>query len=209
MSLTSKVLLVLEGPTVARVRFRFPIAGSHVTIAPQTFYHVARAIRAGRVTVSPPTDLQAGAAAQYNDVARTRTDGTVVPANTLEVKAVAGRYDEATVVHESLHAAYDLLHTGLDGNAEEASAMVCTALYCLMTGLPRPGWAAVPIFATAEQTAKTLLRQYQRGVRGIPWVGNAEWQALRLAVALNPLYFLRGPGGIAGLIFGQQYPHDG
>ena len=51
MSLTTRVLSVLDGPSVARIRFRFPIAGSHVTIAPQTFYRVAHAIRSGHVSV--------------------------------------------------------------------------------------------------------------------------------------------------------------
>ena len=113
MSLRSRVLDVLSGPAVARMRFRFPIRGSHVTIAPQTFHHVPRAIRLGQVTASPPTDPAAGVAAQYNDVARTRADGTAVAANTLEVVSATGRLDEAYIVHESLHAAYDLLRTGL------------------------------------------------------------------------------------------------
>src|SRR3954452_5865422 len=93
MSLESRVLQVLDGPTVARIRFRFPIRGSHVTIAPQTFHHVAGAIRSGRVIVRPPTDLAANVGAQYNDVARTRADGTLVRANTMEINSVAGRLD--------------------------------------------------------------------------------------------------------------------
>src|SRR4051794_37942705 len=114
MSLESRVVHILNGPTVARIRFRFPIRGSHVTITRQTFHHVAHAIASGRVIVRAPTDLAAGVAAQYNDVARTRANGTVVRANTLEAKPAFGRLDEAIIVHESLHAAYDLLRTGLD-----------------------------------------------------------------------------------------------
>jgi len=209
MSLRSRVLQVLNGPAVARIRFRFPIRGSHVTIAPQTFQHVARAIRLGQVHIKPPTDLAVGVAAQYNDVARTRADGTVVAANTLEIKSAAGRLDEAHIVHESLHAAYDLLRTGLDANAEEASAYVCTALYCRMTGLPRPGWANGQIYANAELTARTLLAQYQKGDPGIPWVGEHEWRMLRAGVGLHPVY-TSGPAGIfTGWVIGQQYTHDG
>lgn len=209
MSLESRVLDVLNGPTVGRIRFRFPINGSHVTIAPQTFHHVARAIRSGGVIVRPPTDLAANVGAQYNDVARTRADGTAVRANTLEINSVAGRLDEANVVHESLHAAYDLLRTGLDANSEEASAMVCTALCCRMTGLPRPRWTGSRIFADAERVANTLLKQYQKGDRGIPMVGVAEWKTLRVGVMLEPVYFLRGPAGLFGTLAGVQYTHDG
>jgi hypothetical protein len=209
MSLESQVLALLLGPVAARIRFRFPIPGSHVTIAPQTFYVVAHAINSGRVHVRRPTDLPAGAAAQYNDVARTRADHTVVAANTLEITGIGGRLDESFVMHESLHAAYDLLHTGLDGNSEEASAMVVSALTCRMTGLPLPRWANGAIYGTAAQAADTLLRQYQRGDPGIPMVGGAEWEALRLAIMLDPLYLLRTAGGITGWLFGQQYTHDG
>ena len=143
-----------------------------------------------------PTDLAAGVAAQYNDVARPRADGTVVRANTLEINPVLGRFDEATVVHECLHAAYDLLRTGLDGDAEEASAYVCTALYCRMTGLPRPRWANGQIYANAELTAQTLLKQYQKGDPGIPFVGEDEWRMLRAGVGLHPVYASGGPAGI-------------
>src|SRR4051794_960891 len=62
MSLRRKILDVLNGPAVARIRFRFPIHGSHVTVAPQTFQHVARAIRLAQVRVRAPTDLAAGGA---------------------------------------------------------------------------------------------------------------------------------------------------
>jgi len=209
MSLEARVLALLRGPVVARIRFRFPIPGSQVTIAPQTFHVVARAIDSGRVRVRRPTDLAAGVAAQYNDVARTRADHTVVAANTLEVAGIGGRLDESYAMHESLHAAYDLLRTGLDGNAEEASAYVVSALYCRMTGLGRPRWANGAIYGNAARAAETLLRQYQRGDPGIPMVGAAEWETLRLAVALDPVYLLRTAGGLAGWLFGQQYTHDG
>jgi hypothetical protein len=209
MSLRSHVIAILEGSTVARIRFRFPIAGSNVTIAPQTFHRVSRAIRAGAVSVAVPTDLAAGVAAQYNDVARTRADGTAVAANTLEVRSTAGRLDGSFVVHESLHCAYDLLRTGIDGNAEEASAYVCSALYCRMTGLPKPRWAGPGIYAQAEQVARTLLAQYQRGDVAIPTVGLAEWAALRLSVAVHPAYPASAPGGFSGMLLGAQYTHDG
>lgn len=209
MSLEGQVLAVLLGPTVARIRFRFPLGSGHVTIAPQTFHRVAHAIQSGRVSVRRPTDLAAGVAAQYNDVARTRANGTVVRANTLEIASASGRFDEAIIVHESLHAAYDLLRTGLDGNAEEASAYVCTALYCRMTGLPKPRWANGQIYANAEHTAQSLLAQYQIGDVAIPTVGETEWETLRLGVALHPVYRFDGPGGVWGLLLGQQYTHDG
>src|SRR5689334_4855982 len=175
MSLQGQVLSVLHSAPIGRMRFRFPLGNSHVTIAPQTFYVVAHAISAGRVIVRRPTDLAPGVAAQYNDVARTRADHTIVLANTLEVNLATGRLNEAYVVHESLHAAYDLLGTALDGNAEEASAYMVTALYCRMTGLARPRWANGLIYSNAAKAAESLLVQYQRGNPGIPMVGSEQW----------------------------------
>jgi hypothetical protein len=209
MLLERQVLSVLTSPVISRIRFRFPLGNSHVTIAPQTFHVVAQAIRSRRVIIRVPTDLAAGVAAQYNDVARTRTDRTMVRANTLEVNSARGRLNQAYVVHEALHAAYDLLRTVLDGNAEEASAYVVTALYCRMMGLPKPGWANGPIYANAALAADSLLAQYQKGDPGIPMVGETPWETLRLGVALSPVYRFQGPGGLSGLFLGQQYTHDG
>ena len=198
MSLKTRVLQVLNGPTVARIRFRFPIRGSHVTITPQTFHHVAHAIVSGRVTVQSPKHLPPSVVAQY-----------VIRANTLQIRSVAGRLNEAQVVHESLHAAYDLLRTGIDANAEEASAYVCGALYCRMTGGFRAEWANDKIWGPAERVAQTLLRQYQKGDPGIPMVGEQEWRTLRAGVGLG-LYYSTLPAGIfTGWVLGQQYPHDG
>jgi hypothetical protein len=209
MSLQRQVLRVLHSPPIGRMRFRFPLGSSHVTIAPQTFYLVARAIIRGQLFVSRPTDLAAGVAAQYNDVSRTRADRTLVRADTLEVKLARGRLNEAYVVHESLHAAYDLLRTRLDGNAEEASAYVVTALYCRMTGLPRPLWATDSLYRSAEHAAQSLLLQYQHGESAIPMVDVQAWEALRLAIAISPVYRFQGPGGFSGLLLGTQYTHDG
>jgi hypothetical protein len=209
MSLKTNVLQVLNGPTVARIRFRFPIRGSHVTITRQTFQHVARAIVSGQVTVAPPTDLAPSVAAQYNDVERHRANGSLVRADTLEVKSAAGRLNEAHVVHESLHAAYDLLRTGIDANAEEASAYVCSALYCRMTGRFRAEWGTDQIWGAAGRVAQTLLRQYQKGDPGIPMVGEHEWRTLRAGVGLDPLYAGLPSGIFTGWVLGQQYTHDG
>jgi hypothetical protein len=209
MKLRDEVLAMLHGPAVARIRFRFPGPSGYIVITPQTFRVVANAIMSGHVKVRRPTDLGAGVGAQYNDVARTRADGTLVQADTLEVNSADGRLDQAMVLHESLHCAYDLLRTSLDGNAEESSCHICTALYCRMTGLGKPKWANGSVYGSAAKAAETLLVQYQKGVHGIPIVGIPEWQTLRLAFALHPLYRFKLPGGFSGLILGTQYVHDG
>ena len=212
MSLQSQVLGILRGPVVPRIRFIFPAPGGNVTIAPQTFHFVAHAIEGGRIHVAVPTDLAAGVAAQYNDVARTRADGTQVRANTLEVNSPVGRLTEGHVLHESLHAAYDLMRTGINADDEESSAYVVSSLYLRMTGVRPPRWNAEP-YVTAGRVANTLLTQYARGTTGIPTVGVAEWSLLKVMVMMNPVYMF--PWSSAGnfsfgpAFTGGSYTHDG
>jgi hypothetical protein len=191
--MTLQVLQVLNGPEVARIRFRFPIRGSQVTITPQTFQHVVLAIHSGKVKVRPKRDFRPGISAQYDAFE-----------NVLEVKRVAGRVNEAYVVHESLHAAYDLLLTGIDDNAEESSAYIC------MTGLrARVEEAKSPIWHSAGRVALKLLEQYQKGDPGIPMVDEHEWRLLRTAVGLSPDYADRLAGILTGWVLGMQSLHDG
>jgi hypothetical protein len=206
MSLTSEVLQVLYGPNVARIRFRFPNRGSNVAITQFAFYAVLNAIVSGRIIVQPPTDLPDTAGAQYNDVARDRADGTVVQANTLEIVSGAGPKNEAYIVHECLHAYYDLTHFRIDGNAEEASGYVCSALYLQMTD-PSLMPTDPPQWGIAGRIAQTLLRQYENTTE-IPMVDEDEWARLRVSIALRPAY-AGGPASILGIIYGQQYTHDG
>lgn len=208
MTLKNQVLSLLEGSVVSRIRFRFPIRSGEVTITRQTFHAVARAIRSNSAYVARPTDLPANYGAQYNIAARTRADGTAVRANTLEVTSAMGRTFESYIVHESLHASYDLRRTGFDATSEEASGYVAAALYNRMTGHAKPLWASGAIWSSANQVAQTLLVQYQRGDPGVPAVGADEWRTLRVSVALHPVY-LPLESGLTGLLFGTQYSHDG
>jgi hypothetical protein len=212
MSLQDDVLRILRGATVSRIRFRFPAPGGDVTIAAETFQVVIRAIETGHVHVARATDLAAGAGAQYNDVARTKADGSIVLADTIEVASTSGRFSEAAMLHESLHAAYDLLHTGITAADEESSALMVTLLYLKMTGMARARWNAEP-FLSAGLAVDTLLVQYARGVNGIPMVGATEWGTLRLAIMTTGIYIFpwlsAGDFTFGPVVTGGSYTHDG
>jgi hypothetical protein len=212
MALQDDVLRILRGASVSRIRFRFPAVGGDVTIAPQTFHVVIRAIEDGRVHVARATDLAAGVGAQYNDVARVKTDGSTVRANTIEIASTSGRFSEAAVLHESLHAAYDLLRTGIIVVDEEASALMVTLLHLKMTGMTRARWNAEP-FLSAGRAVDTLLAQYAQGVAGIPMVGGTEWGVLKLAIMTTPIYLFpwasAGNFTVGPAVTGGSYPHDG
>jgi len=212
MALKDDVIRILRGPVTQRIRFIFAAPGGNVTIAPQTFEVVARAIDAGKVHVARPTDLAAGVAAQYNDVARTRADGTQVAADTIEVNSATGRINEGSVLHECLHCAYDLLKTGITAADEEASAYIVSSMYFRMTSVRHPRWNAEP-HASGGRAADTLLAQYARGTAGIPRVGDLEWRVLRVAVMIHPTYLFpfsaQGNFALGPAISGGSYPHDG
>jgi hypothetical protein len=187
MSLQSQVIGILRGPIVQRMRFTFPSSGRTITIAPQTFAVVAAAIDSGRIAVARPTDLAPNVDAQYNIYPRTKGDGTVVPARTLELQSALGRYSEGVVLHECLHAAYQLLGTPIIAADNEASAYVVDALYFRMSGLGKGKWSGGGD-TTAGLVADTLLAQYQRGSAGIPSVGLREWNLLKAVIITTPTY---------------------
>ena len=185
-------------PTAGRIRFTFPFFAGTVTISPVSFRHVANAIERGHVRLDVTNTFPAGVAGQY-------VSGTP---NTLRIKPIIGRVEEGLVLHECTHAVFDLTHTRVNGNDDEAASYVVDALYFRMTGLRRPRWNAEP-HATAGAVADALLRQYQAGTRGIPAIDATAWNNLKFQISLHPVY-VTGPAGIFGSLFGPtEYPHDG
>jgi hypothetical protein len=198
MTTRQRVLDLLRGPTAGRIRFTFPFFAGTVTISPVSFRHVANAIERGHVHLDVTNAFPPGVAGQY-------VSGTP---NTLRIKPIIGRVEEGLVLHECTHAVFDLTHTRVNGNDDEAASYVVDALYFRMTGLRRPRWNAEP-HATAGAVADALLRQYQAGTRGIPAIDATAWTTLKQQIALHPVY-VTGPAGIFGSLFGPtEYPHDG
>jgi len=203
ISLNAQVITLLRGPVTARIRFRFSTTdGRTITIAPQTFHRVARAIETGNARVERSANLRSGVAAQYDSASR----------NALQISPMLGRIEEGLVLHEALHAAYDLLHTNINAADEEASAYVVSSLYFRMTGV-RPGrWNAI-LHANAGEAANSLLRQYARGTAGIPAVDGHAFAILRLLVMTDPVYMFPGSDtgdftlGLATTL--GSYTHDG
>ncbi|HEX2891360.1 hypothetical protein [Vineibacter terrae] len=197
MATRDKVLSLLRGPVVSRIRFTFPFAAGTVTIAPQSFHRVATAIEAGTVSLQVTNTFPPGVGGQY-------ISGTP---NTLQVAPLVGRTEEGLLLHECTHAIFDLTKTQVTDNEDEAAAYVVDALYFRMTGLRRSRWNAEP-HATAGSVADDLLRQYQAGKVRIPPVDTGLWATLRRTVMLDPLY-IGGTSGILGVLFGTGTGHDG
>ena len=197
MSARSKVLDLLRGPVVSRIRFTFPFWAGNVTIAPASFHRVAQAIERGEVRLNFTTAFPPGVGGQY-------TSGTP---NVLSVAPLIGRTEEGLLLHECTHAVFDLTKTQVTDNEDEAAAYVVDALYFRMTGLRRPRWNNEP-HATAGAVADALLREYQAGNVRVPALDPTAWTNLRSAVMLNPQY-IWGTAGIPGVLLGSSTGHDG
>jgi hypothetical protein len=201
MSTTRKrALELLRGPVAARIRFSFPNRGAVITINRSTFERTAKFIEQGKVKIKPPTTLPPGAGASQNK-------GN----NEIQMRRPTGRWDEASLLHECLHAFFDVTVTGMSATDEEAAAYVVTALYCRMTGLKQERWGEIT--RTARPIVDKILQHYAKGSPGVPAVNEADWNALRLTITLHPLYFA-SPAGLPRQLFpgwlgSGDYGNDG
>lgn len=197
MTARDKVLSLLRGPVVSRIRFTFPFSGGTVTIAPASFHRVAYAIETGKVSLQVTNTFPPGVGGQY-------TSGTP---NRLSVAPLIGRTEEGLLLHECTHALFDITKTQVTDNQDEAAAYVVDALYFRMTGLQRPRWDA-SLHGAAGKVADVLLGAYQAGKTGLPAVDPAAWTALQAQIMLHPIYRW-GTSGILGTLVGSSTGHDG
>jgi hypothetical protein len=189
--LKRRVIHVLRGTEAGRIRFTFPLAGGGtITISPQTFRDVSRAVEQGDIDVDPHAALPAGADAQYDpDI------------DTLGVASQhIGRQQEGVLLHECTHAWFDINSTNIGVQDDEAAAYVVDALYYRMSGVNPIRRRGFVTFANADRVAVNLLQQYQRGVQA-PTVDPANWNSLRAAIAADPNYLAAVAQG--------SYTHNG
>jgi len=230
MSLTSEVLGVLQGRTVAEINFRFPLRGSdsrQIAITPMAFNLVALAISGGRITVQPsfPPPGQGG---WYVATERSAWYNYVAGTNTLEIPDDAqygGNWiDGGKIVHVCLHAYYDITRFGIDANAEEASAYVCEEMYYALNPFTVPRKTG-PISGIARQVAldlckrdlqqrilnQNVARVFHRPVEQseILEVDEDDWYALRASIGTHPSYAKLPANALRGIIQGEQSLHDG
>ena len=198
MTTRQHVLRILRGHEASRIRFTFPLNGANFTIDRRTFAEVAHAIVHNKISVTVTNAFPPGVGAQYSGAT-----------NTILTPPVFGRWAEATIMHESTHAAFDIAKTPVSGMDEEAAAYVVGALYSRMTGLKMSRWS--PNTQAARGVVNHILHHYAIGASGIPAVDAASWLAIRAVVALHPIYF-NGPAGLPAQIIpwvNNQYTHNG
>ena len=189
MSARERIIQILSGPEASRIRFSFPVGKTAMTISSHTFQRVARAFRHGHIRINITNNFPGSVRAIYH------------PSGTLDVSPILGRLQEGFVMHECIHAYYDIEKTAIDALHEESAGYVVQSLYYRMTGFTRPEWEET--IEPADLVADWLLQDYQDGNKPVPAVSNDRWNELMEAVRISPDY-----AGLAPAI-GGSYTHNG
>lgn len=176
MDIQKRVLSILKGAIVGRIKFAFVVGERTVTVDRQAFLEVARAIDKKNVTIYlvPPSAAEAGA--QYWQ----RT-------NEIQIGQIKGRQEEAALAHEALHAYFDLMKIDMHAHDEEAAAYVVSTLYLLMSGVKKAR-IIEGAATTAITIAEFLLAEYKKNAKKVPVVSRKDWEDLIVSVAADPLY---------------------
>ncbi|MBL8587032.1 MAG: hypothetical protein JNK46_00745 [Methylobacteriaceae bacterium] len=188
MTLKQQAIDLLKGSPVSRIRYKFLVAGTPITVNRACFTTVAEKIDNGHITV------QTG---NTGDAAATYMGST----NTITTPPLTGRFAQGNFVHESLHAYFDMARSGVPALDDEAACYITEVLYVRMMGLREQHWSS-PSRLAAKPIVTGILQAYMRGVRE-PEVNFTQWLALRDVIRNRPIY-VNGPAGTGG-----SYTQDG
>ena len=127
MGLRDQMLRVLDDEQTRRIRFSFTATNrSTITVDPSSFRRVASAIQSGTITVAEG-GVRSGWA-QYNARNNTFNVSTGVEYS---------RAFNALLVHESVHASFDLSRSQLPWVDNEAAAYIAQGFYLRNSGFSR------------------------------------------------------------------------
>lgn len=160
------VLETLRNPVARRINFSFVAGnGMRITVNQTTFERVAAAIERGggvrggiglivRTTMPDPN-----AGAMYFPQ-EDRTINPPIPANTIIVNPINGPRQQGQLIHEAVHASFDLTLTRLPAVDNEAAAYIAIALYWQILGV-RPRNSNHPLVVDSFAAAASITRTGQ------------------------------------------------
>jgi len=162
-----------------RVSFSFVTPnGARVVVNETTFQRVASAIETGRITLVETTSFAAGVGAEYCAQAQTSRG---IAANTLRVPPQIGRMEQGSLLHESVHASFDLTRSGgVNAADEEAASYIAEYVYYRRTGLAPRRVINDAITRAARPIADAVIRRQP--------ITSAQIAALSSAISGNPTY---------------------
>ena len=137
MGVKQKILEILHSNETRRVQFSFQGSGGTVSVDASSFRRVAEAIESDNIHIVEgrfTTDI-----AMYS----ARTDLTRnFASNTLYLgrNPRYSRLFNALIVHESVHASFDLTSTSIPWIDNEAAGYIAQAYYARNSGLPRTAY---------------------------------------------------------------------
>lgn len=178
------------GPS-QHIAFSFPAtAGGTVTVNSTTFQRVATAIRGGQITLVITNSFPAGVGAEYLPTTYASRPG--IAANTMRVRPQISRLYTAGLLHEAVHASFDLVRSaGVNALNQEAAAYIAEYIYYRRTGV-----AARRVADGIRNAARPIAEAVIRGQA----ITGAQITALTAAISGHPVY-TNIPAG--------SYPNDG
>lgn len=132
MSLEDRVFGILMNANTLRINFLFDgINGNKVIVHSAFFVTVAAQIKAGKISIVE------GTADPDTAIYTARNDGNLI-ANTFYFgqSDYSSKSFEALVVHESVHAAFDMLRTTIPWIDNEVAAYIAQGFYANNAGVP-------------------------------------------------------------------------
>ncbi|MBI1219770.1 MAG: hypothetical protein GC186_14605 [Rhodobacteraceae bacterium] len=155
-------------------KFTFSIGA--IKVGPGTFGPVIQAIKDGKITVEFSNKLPANIAVYSYKHNRYR----------LGFQAVSGNADkEAVIVHESVHAALDILATPVTVKLSESAAYIAQCLYYYYSNQSAFQGGQKPSFANKTLAAAWTVAM---GALTTPDVTDSAAAPLYAALAADPLY---------------------
>ena len=172
MSLKTKLIHVLQSRATQTIQFNFQSsAGGQVVVTPYSFQLVLEAVRSDKLTVE--SGGIADGWAKYDSAN-----------NKFSIGQGHGKSFEALLVHESVHAAFDLRKTQLPWVDNEAAAYIAQGYY-----LQNKGFGYEKLMPNGEVYFGSMLAEQVISGNTMDFI-----QDLRNSLLANPAYhdFIRG-----------------
>jgi hypothetical protein len=135
MGVKEQMIRILRSGEAARINFSFTgSGGGTISVGPETFTRVARALETG--TIAVVEGRFSGNIAMYSSKADAAAG---FAANTFYLgnNQRYSRLFNALICHEAVHASFDLTRSSLPWIDNEAAAYIAQAYYARNSGLPR------------------------------------------------------------------------
>jgi hypothetical protein len=116
------------------------LGGVTISVGPETFERVARAIETNSILLDDSTSLLPGVDAGYSGGNFTDSTGHRFSGRFRLRPNTGSRIWDAIFIHEAVHASFDLTGSRLSLADNEAAAYLASAMYGHLTGVPLSRW---------------------------------------------------------------------